>query len=310
MIVNIQADIDRLHEIGLLDRLLEDKTTKENIIWATDAYKDRGERFQRNAQITSDLIAGGDSGIISTRARKEFEQQSERTRQHAEVFTPLWVCNRMNNDIDEVWFGAKDVFNAGGEPTKRIVFPEAKNWKQYVDSRRLEITCGEAPFLVSRYDVESGEMLPIDRRIGILDRKLRVINENAADQEEWRTWAIRAMQATYGYEFQGDNLLIARINLVMTFVEYYRAWFGQDPGKLLLGKIANIVAWNIWQMDGLTGTIPYHDLQETVEQQSLFDLFDLGYSVDNKENKKLPCKIYDWRKDNAITYLSLKEKQL
>ena len=63
-------------------------------------------------------------------------------------------------------------------------------------------------------------------------------------------------------------------------------------------------------MDGLTGTIPYHDLQETVEQQSLFDLFDLGYSVDNKENKKLPCKIYDWRKDNAITYLSLKEQQL
>lgn len=308
MIVNIQADIDRLHELGLLDRLLEDKTTKENIIWATDAYSDKGERFQREAQITSDLITGGNSGIIKTRARKEIEQQSERTRQHAEVFTPLWVCNRMNNDIDEVWFGAKDVFNAGGEPTKRIVFPETKDWKQYVDSRRLEITCGEAPFLVSRYDVESGEMLPIDRRIGILDRKLRVINENAEGEVEWRTWAIRAMQASYGYEFQGDNLLIARINLVMTFVEYYRAWFGQDPGKLLLGKIVNIVSWNLWQMDGLTGTIPYHDLQEAVEQQSLFDLFDLEPREENTKKKQLPCYIYDWRKDNRIEFRSLKGK--
>ena len=306
MIVNIQADIDRLHEIGLLDRLLEDKTTKENIIWATDAYKDRGERFQRDAQITSDLIAGGDSGIINTRARKEFEQQSERTRQHAEVFTPLWVCNRMNNDIDEVWFGTKDVFNAGGEPTKRVAFPDKKGWKQYVDSRRLEITCGEAPFLVTRYDVESGETLPIDRRMGILDRKLRVINENAADEEEWRTWAIRAVQATYGYEFQGDNLLIARINVAMTFAEYYRAWFGQDPGKLLFGKIVNIAAWNIWQMDGLTGTIPYHDLQEAVEQQSLFDFFDDGSPQQDKGVKQFPCKIYDWRRGNSLTYLSLR----
>lgn len=309
MIVNIQADIDRLHEIGLLDRLLEDKTTKENIIWATDAYSDKGERFQRDAQITSDLITGGNSGIIKTRARKEIEQQSERTRQHAEVFTPLWVCNRMNNDIDEVWFGAKDVFNAGGEPTKRVAFPDKKGWKQYVDSRRLEITCGEAPFLVTRYDVESGETLPIDRRMGILDRKLRVINENAADEEEWRTWAIRAMQASYGYEFQGDNLLIARINVAMTFVEYYRAWFGQDPGKLLFGRIVNIAAWNIWQMDGLTGTIPYHDLQEAVEQQSLFDFFNDGSPQQDKGAKQFPCKIYDWRKDNALTYLSLKEKQ-
>ena len=41
---------------------------------------------------------------------------------------------------------------------------------------RMEITCGEAPYLVSRYDTTTGEPIPIGRRIGLLDRKLCVIN--------------------------------------------------------------------------------------------------------------------------------------
>ena len=61
MIIIIQDDLDMLHENGLLDRLLEDKTTKVNIIWATDAYSDRGEQYQRDAEITSDLITGDHS---------------------------------------------------------------------------------------------------------------------------------------------------------------------------------------------------------------------------------------------------------
>lgn len=67
----------------------------------------------------------------------------------------------------------------------------------------LEITCGEAPFLVSRYDVETGEAIPVPERIGLLDRKLRVVNENVQTEEEWLKWAFREFWATYGYEFQG-----------------------------------------------------------------------------------------------------------
>ena len=48
-------------------------------------------------------------------------------------------------------------------------------------SKRLEITCGEAPYIASRYDTVSGEPIEIKRRIGILDRKLRVVTENAED---------------------------------------------------------------------------------------------------------------------------------
>lgn len=58
-----------------------------------------------------------------------------------------------------------------------VQFPACKGrtpaWVQYVQSRRLEVTCGEAPFLASRYDAATGEMIPVARRIGILDRKLR-----------------------------------------------------------------------------------------------------------------------------------------
>ena len=98
--------------------------------------------------------------------------------------------------------------------------------QSYVDSRRLEITCGEAPYVVSRYDAATGEIIPIRDRIGLLDRKLRVVNENADGDAEWLKWALRALQSSYGYEFQGDNLLIARVNVLITFAEHY----GQRSG--------------------------------------------------------------------------------
>jgi hypothetical protein len=39
----------------------------------------------------------------------------------------------------------------------------------------MEISCGEAPYLVSRYDTVSGNIISVDDRIGLLDRKLRVV---------------------------------------------------------------------------------------------------------------------------------------
>ena len=71
----------------------------------------------------------------------------------------------MNNHCDDEWFGRADVFNhQEGQvwtvSTDPVTFPEGKDWKQYVDSRRLEITCGEAPYIVSRYDTSTGEIIP------------------------------------------------------------------------------------------------------------------------------------------------------
>lgn len=301
MIVGIQDEILKLHSLGLLRHLLADKSTKSNILWATDIYRDKGNEYQRDKEITVDLITGSNSGVIKNRARKAMEQQFERTRQRGEVFTPLWICQKMNDFADETWFGKQDVFIKDGQPTERVVFPKKQKWQQYVDDRRLELTCGEAPYLVNRYDVATGEMIPLGSRIGILDRKLRVVNENVQEENEWLDWAIRAFQAIYGYEFQGDNLLIARVNLLMTFEEYLFCRWRRKPTLKEYQTVANIIAWNIWQMDGLTGAIPYCKAQEEYRQLNLFEWLDSEEYKENA-NQQLSCRIFDWRGKRSLQY--------
>ena len=306
ILINIQDDIIRLNSMGVLDKLLVDKTTQKNIMWATDAYSEHGPKFERNEHIESYMLVGDNVGIIKTRARKEFEQQSKRTRQRAEVFTPLWICKLMNNYADEQWFDRKDVFDKDGIPTEKVFFANNQSWKDYVDSKRLEITCGEAPYLVSRYDVSTGELIPINKRIGILDRKIRVITENTTTYEEWINWVIRAYQSSYGYEFQGDNLLIARVNLIMTFFESVEAFWNTQPTIKEINTIVNIIAWNLWQMDGLTGTIPFKKAQESYRQLDMFSL--MGFEEKKTEDDSQPlCRIFDWRSNKSITYESMKE---
>lgn len=307
MIINIGDELLRLRSLKLLKKLLVDKTTKKNIMWATDAYRALGAGYERNREMDEDLITGMHADVIKTRARKAMEQQSERTKQHAEVFTPLWVVKKMVDHADEVWFGASDMFFKGGERTEKVKFPEdGDGWQAYVDSRRMEITCGEAPYLATRYDVETGEAIPVERRIGILDRKLRVVTENAEGESEWLKWAYRALESTYGYEFQGDNLLIARVNVLMTFAEHLQAHFERKPTEQELSHAANIIVWNVWQMDGLSGTIPYCKAEEGV-QISLFELLDPKENARAAAETQPHCMIYNWRSKQPEEYLSLKK---
>lgn len=245
--------------------LLADKTTGENIIWATNTYERYGDGYRQDNQITPELISGVYANLIQPRILKAEEEQAARTKSKAEVFTPSWVVCYMNNKCDDDWFGRENVFNTLNgehwEPTKEpVYFEKERDWQRYVDSRRLEITCGEAPYLVSRYDAATGEELPIESRIGILDRKLRVVNENTDNEANWLKWTRRAFESTYGYEYQGDNLLVARINLLMTFVDYMQERWRREPTAKELNRIANVICWNIWQMDGLKGTIPGKEL--------------------------------------------------
>lgn len=157
----------------------------------------------------------------------------------AEVFTPSWICNAQNNLIDNAWFGKEDVFNyekalsdgnKGWEVnTDKITFPKGKTWNGYVRDTRLEIACGEAPYITSRYDNTRGECIPIQKRIGILDRKLRVINENVNSTGEWLNAAQTTYKNTYAFEWQGDSLLLAREAMLATFIENYTSKFGKEP---------------------------------------------------------------------------------
>lgn len=290
----------------VIDILLKDKTTKKNIIWATHTYEEYGEEYSDKKQMELYEFCGINKSLIQPRISKALNQQQERTKNKAEVFTPSWICNKMNNYCDEQWFGRKDVFNTEIEngwiaTSEKIVFPKNKDWKKYVDSRRLEITCGEAPYLVSRYDATTGEIIPLDSRIGLLDRKMRVINENITNEDEWKQWTIRAFQSCYGYEYQGDNLLIARTNMFLSFVDYYTDRWQQAADKKLMQKIANIISWNIWQMDGLKGSVPFGSIDRTGEQMTFAD-----FIVEEEEEEKIECKIYDWRKDRSILFSELK----
>lgn len=291
---------------GLVGRLLQDKTTRKNIIFASESYSDCGAGYKDHSQMTEDVLLCIDSCDIQPRVYKAASEQTKRTRKRAEVFTPAWIVNQMNNHCDAEWFGRTDVFNHqdGHEwkiITDPITFPEGKDWKQYVDSRRLEITCGEAPYIVSRYDASTGELIPIERRIGILDRKLRVVNENAADEAEWLEWAFRAFQSVYGYEYQGDNLLIARMNLLYTLADYIEAMWHRQAARKELEKFLNVICWNFWQMDGLKDTPPYGIPSDEIVQLSMFGDRETVDEI-------VYCKIYDWRADASRLFKDLKNR--
>ena len=297
-----------------LKALLKDKTTKKNIVFATSVYSFQGCPVKETEQITEEFLKKFAQDEIQPRVLKNKKQQQERTRTKAEVFTPSWICNKMNNHCDEEWFGRKNVFNTEQWQSWRVnadtvLFDDADGWKKYVDSKRLEITCGEAPYIVSRYDAATGEMIEIKRRIGILDRKLRVVNENTDNESEWFKWTLRAYQSVYGYEFQGDNLLIARINLLVTFVDYMQDRWDRVPTDTELKKIVNVIVWNLWQMDGMTSAVPYGKHKGEYEQFSLFDFVvtDQQEKQSEDEYDEVYCRIYDWRSDRSLTYKSMKE---
>ena len=261
-VVDINEDLIRNYDLEVLEKLLFDHTTRRNIFWATEDYKSLGPGYEYASPITPELITGPNIRVIRPRTLKARELQSARAREMAEVFTPSWICNAQNNLVDEAWFGRPNVFNTPNGPhswtatTEPIAFPEGKTWKDYVRLQRLEITCGEGPYLVSLYDATTGYPIPISQRIGLLDRKLRVVSENAATSEEWLEWAKEAYHSLYAYEWQGDSLLLAREAMLYSFFDYYRQRFGRDPQKQSVRSIAYIVSWNLWQMDGLKCVVP------------------------------------------------------
>ena len=239
----------------LLEILLKDHSSNKNIIWATDNYKHKGTGYYAYDNITLKAITGRNGLVIKPRVEKSKKEQDLRIKQKAEVFTPSWICNDMANNLDETWFEKQGVFNVKNDKTwtvntNKISFTN-KTWQDNVKLKVLEISCGEAPFLVSRYDTVTGKWLDVNERIGMLDRKLRVVNENTDNVNDWLCWATEAFKATFGYEWQGDSLLIARENLLFTFIDYYSDRFNTKPTDYHLIEIAKILSWNIWQMDGL-----------------------------------------------------------
>lgn len=309
----------------LLSILLKDQTTQKNIFWATNNYAARGDGYQFADYITIEAITGDNGNIIVPRALKSRLLQQRRSKEMAEVFTPSWVCNKQINLIDNTWFDRENVFNTeidieerehSWNPTEsKIIFPECKTWRDYVSENRLEITCGEAPYIVSRYDTVTGLPIPVKMRIGMLDRKLRIVGENTDTPDQWMEMALVALRSSYGYEWQGDNLLLARENLLFSVMDYYQEKFCEDFPTQYLDVVADIISWNIWQMDGLKGVVPCSCHEEKIVQYSIVGESKVivkpcpGCKNKNiKQHNGIVCNIMDWEEGHPIQFISLIKK--
>ena len=259
MVLKNQIDISentlrnrgRVLDILLTDRTLYKPSRPHNIIWATDSYQKYGKNYAPTKQIKREQVTGANGKLIQPRAAKSIEEQKYRTKDKAEVFTPLKIVKKMNMAIN---------WASGHWPAT------SENWINYISEKRLEITCGEAPFIASRYDPtkNSSDVVSIEKRVGFLDYKLKVVSEFTNNKKEWLQYAKIALKASYGYEWQGDNLLIARENVLQTVDDFYKDFCknklkhktikGLDDEQL--EYFADIISWNLWQMDGLKYTIP------------------------------------------------------
>jgi hypothetical protein len=254
---DIRTSMPRILEILLLDRTTSTPTVPKNIIWANDNYKEYGKTaYATTAQIRPELITGERGMLIRPRALKTRALKKERTKTKAEVFTPAWIVKKQNDTADEKYKG--------------------DDLETYVRRKWLEITCGEAPYMATRYDMETGEIIPIAERVGFVDRKLARINSETTDKAEWQRLVELAYKSSYGFEWNGDSLLLARENMLYTYRDYYSAKWGNEPIYGLFEEIAIIISYNIFQMDGLKFTIPLTEKREAVVemQLSLLDMAD------------------------------------
>lgn len=293
IIINLAEDIERYAKNGVLDILLSDQTTGKNIVWATAAYEERGSVYSAESEITREAITKSNLGVIKTRVEKAIEDQASLTKSFAEVFTPTWICKLM---IDEA-----DSLNSTGVD----LLSDVKEKRSYIRSRTLEITCGEAPFITNRYDAADGTYIPFEERIGILDRKLTVVKDISTSRNTWKRWAEEALKSVYGYEYQGDNLLIARINVLRTMESAIQDAGYSPLATIELKKLAKVITWNFWQMDGLDGCVPFKALNESYYQPSIFDLLLPETDSATEKHETVFSKIFDWRSDAEIEFREL-----
>lgn len=229
---SMREKMPEILDILLIDRTLTTEKTIKNIIWANENYVNRGrEIYGPTAQIKPELVTGRNGQLIMPRVLKTQKLQKERTKSSAEVFTPIWIVKKQNDLVDKEYL--------------------EDDLETYVKRTWLEITCGEGPYMATRYDTVTGESISLNKRVGFVDRKLTRINTKIADKAEWQRLVELAYQASYGFEWNGDSLLLARENLLYTYRDYYVEKWQQEPLYEEFKKIAVIISYNVFQMDGI-----------------------------------------------------------
>ena len=284
MTIDISEESLSKESADLLKILLKDRTTKKNIVWATHSYELLGKGFAPSDRITPSRVTGAYANLIQPRSEKSKYEQKDRTKIRAEVFTPTWLVKKQNGYVEAEL--------------------ESLDLEDYIQLRWLEITCGEAPYMVTRYDTVTGEEIPLSERVGFVDRKLQRISREVSDEVAFYELIKEAYRVSYGYEYQGDSLLLARENLLATFEDYYLAKTGNQPRLEQKKEIATIISYNVFQMDGLKKSSPYSATQKQSQQLSLFSD---EREVEQAEESKTQIK--DWKKNKMIGFERLSSEE-
>ena len=284
MPIDISEEQLALESADLLKILLKDRTTKKNIVWATHSYELLGKGFAPSDRITPSRVTGTYASLIQPRSEKSKYEQKDRTKIRAEVFTPTWLVEKQNAYVEAEL--------------------EDLALEDYIQVRWLEITCGEAPYMVTRYDTVTGEEIPLSERVGFVDRKLQRISREVSDEATFYELVKKAYRASYGYEYQGDSLLLARENLLATFEDYYLAKTGTQPTIEQKKEIATIISYNVFQMDGLKKISPYSAKQNPSQQLSLF-----SDELEVQEVEESKTQIKDWKKNKMIGFERLSSEE-
>ncbi|MCY7092913.1 Eco57I restriction-modification methylase domain-containing protein [Streptococcus oralis] len=284
MTIDISEEKLAMEAADLLKILLKDRTTKKNIVWATHSYELLGKGFAPSDRITPSRVTGTYANLIQPRSEKSKYDQKDRTKIRAEVFTPTWLVEKQNGYVEAEL--------------------ESLDLEDYIQLRWLEITCGEAPYMVTRYDTVTGEEIPLSERVGFVDRKLQRISREVSDEATFYELVKKAYRASYGYEYQGDSLLLARENLLATFEDYYLAKTGNQPTLEQKKEIATIISYNVFQMDGLNKISPYSAKQERSQQLSLF-----SDELEVQEVEESKTQIKDWKKNKLIGFECLSSEE-
>lgn len=284
MTIDISEESLAKESADLLKILLKDRTTKKSIVWATHSYELLGKGFAPSDRINPSKVTGNFANLIQPRSEKSKYEQKDRTKIRAEVFTPTWLVAKQNGYVE----------------------PElgSLSLEEYVDLRWLEVTCGEAPYMVTRYDTVTGEEIPLSERVGFVDRKLQRISREVSDEVTFYELVKDAYHASYGYEYQGDSLLLARENLLATFEDYYLAKTGSQPTLEQKKEIATIISYNVFQMDGLKKSSPYSAKQKQSQQLSLF-----ADELEVQEVEESKTHIKDWKKNRMIGFERLSSEE-
>ena len=173
------------------------------------------------------------------RWEKSKAAQRARTKSKAEVFTPTaLIAHILELTVRECGDG--------------IYSP---------DKTFIEPCMGEGAFLLTRRDQNTGTPIDVPDRVGVLDRKLLGIDTD--DEAKWKTIALTCLSSVYGYEYQGDSLTLARVNVYLTMTEH-AAHRGYTWSETELDIIAETIARHLWQVDGTTNRPPWRTTDEDV----------------------------------------------